>query len=152
MKKVLAVVIAIMFAFSMTAFAADKAADTKTAPAKDEQKMAPKKAAKKAAPKTITGEVKAVDAKANTITVKSTKQEKTITADEQMLKDIKAGDRVVVKYTEKDGKLTASSVKPAKAPKSAKKAEKKDEKKAEPAAKPAPDSKPAKKKKGVEGC
>ncbi len=149
MKKILAVMIAILFAFSMTtAFAAD----TKTAPAKDEQKAAPKKASKKAAIKSITGEVKAVDAKANTITVKSTKQEKTITADETMLKDIKAGDRVVVKYSEKDGKLTASSVKPAKAPKAAKKAEKKaemkDEKKAEPAAKTAP----AKKKKSVEGC
>jgi hypothetical protein len=43
-------------------------------------------------------------------------------AEDKMVKDIMAGDKVVVKYTEADGKNTAKSVKKA-AKKAAKKAE-----------------------------
>ncbi len=148
MRKILALIITLLFAFSLTAaFAADKAADTKAAPvpAKVEKKDETKKAA--ATKHQLTGEVKAVDAKAATITVKG-KKEITFAADEKMLKDIKAGDKVVVTYTEKDGKATATAIKAPKA-----KAEKKaDEKKVEPAAKAAEPAKDVKKKKGIEGC
>ena len=154
MKKILALIVSLMFAFSLTAaFAADKAADIKAAPAKEDKKAELKKAAEKK--HQLTGEVKAVDAKAATITLKG-KKEMTFTADEKMLKDVKVGDKVVATYTEKDGKATATGIKAAKV-KAVKKVEakkvetKKDEKPAEPAAKPA-DAKPAKKKKGVEGC
>jgi hypothetical protein len=76
----------------------------------------------------------------------------TFTADEKMLTDIKAGDKVVVTYTEKAGKATATAIKAPKA-KAVKKAEKKaDEKKVEPAAKAAEPAKDVKKKKGIEGC
>jgi|APFre7841882630_1041343.scaffolds.fasta_scaffold71357_1 Cu/Ag efflux protein CusF len=155
MKKILVLIVALLFAFSLAAaFAADKTADTKAAPApaKEEKKAEPKKVAEKK--HQLTGEVKAVDAKAATITVKG-KKEITFTADEKMLKDIKAGDKVVVTYTEKDGKATATGIKAAKAKgekKADKKEEKKDEKKVEPAAKPAEPAKTMKKKKGVEGC
>ena len=152
MRKIFSLIITLLFAFSLTAaFAADKAADTKAAPvpAKEEKKAETKKAA--ATKHQLTGEVKAVDAKAATITVKG-KKEITFAADEKMLKDIKAGDKVVVTYTEKDGKATATAIKAPKA-KAEKKAEKKaDEKKIEPAAKAAEPAKDVKKKKGIEGC
>jgi len=152
MRKILALIIALLFAFSLTAaLAADEAADTKAAavPAKEQKKAENKKVAEKK--HQLTGEVKAVDAKATTITVKG-KKEMTFTADEKMLKDVKAGDKVVVTYTEKDGKATATGIKAAKA-KAEKKAEKKtDEKKVEPAAKAGEPAKVMKKKGGVEGC
>lgn len=144
MKRILSLLVALMFAFSLTcAFAAEKAAETKAAPAKEAKKSAAKK-------HQLTGEVKAVDAKAATVTIKG-KKEMTFAAEEKMLKDVKVGDKIVVTYIEADGKATATAVKAAKA---SKKAEpKKEEKKAEPAAKPAaPESKPAKKKKSIEGC
>jgi microtubule-associated protein 1 len=155
MKKILVLIVALLFAFSLTAaFAADKAADTKAAPApaKEEKKAEPKKVAEKK--HQLTGEVKAVDAKAATVTVKG-KKEMTFTADEKMLKDVKIGDKIVVTYTEKDGKATATGIKAAKTKgekKADKKEEKKDDKKVEPAAKPAEPAKTMKKKKGVEGC
>jgi hypothetical protein len=156
MRKIFVLIVALLFAFSLTtAFAADKAADTKAAPApaKEEKKAEPKKVAEKK--HQLSGEVKAVDAKAATVTVKG-KKEMTFTADEKMLKDVKIGDKIVVTYTEKDGKATATGIKAAKV-KGEKKAEKKeekktDEKKVEPAAKPAEPAKTMKKKKGVEGC
>lgn len=138
MKKAIAIVISLMFVFALTSvsFAAAKkeaaAADKKEAPAKEE-----KKAEKKAAAKQITGEVTAVDAKANTITVKSKKAEVTVTVDDKTkfmpkgktMADVKAGEKVMVKYTEAEGKNTAKSVKIEAAKKA--KAEKKEEKKAE---------------------
>jgi microtubule-associated protein 1 len=152
MRKILALIIALLFAFSLTAaFAADKAVDTKAAPApaKEEKKAETKKVV--ATKHQLTGEVKAFDAKAATITVKG-KKEMTFTADEKMLKDVKVGDKIVVTYTEKDGKATATGIKAAKA-KAEKKADvKTDEKKVEPAAKTAEPAKAVKKKKGVEGC
>ena len=152
MKKISALIVALLFAFSLTAaYAADKATDTKAAPAKVEKKAEPKKAESK---HQLTGEVKAVDAKAATVTVKG-KKEMTFTAEEKLLKDVKVGDKIVVTYTEKDGKATASGIKAAKAKgakKAEKKVEKKEEKKEEPAAKPAEPAKTTKKKKGIEGC
>jgi ribosomal protein S1 len=173
-KKAIAIIVSVLFVFAITSlsFAAEEKkaapapAEKKAAPAKmeekkapmAEEKKAPAKAEKKAAAKTkqVTGEVAAVDMKANTITVKGKKAEVTVTCDDKTkvmmgkekkaCADVKVGDKVTVKSAEVDGKNVAKSVsihaaKPA--------AEKKMmEKKAEPM-KPAaekPAAKPAEKK------
>lgn len=93
--------------------------------------------AKKPRPKDYTGEVASVDAAAKTITIKKKDETKTFslaedakvsTADkkEAALADIKAGDKVHLKYREVDGKLVASRVGPPKPKKEDK--EKGDEK------------------------
>jgi len=147
MKKTIAIIVSLIFVLSFAglSFAADKPAvekkaepvkaEKKAAPAMEEKKAEPAKAEKKAAPakvKQVTGDVAAVDAKAKTITVKGKKGDVVIAADDKMMAGIIAGDKVVVKYTEADGKNTAKSVKKA-AAKAEKKAEPaKTEKKAEP--------------------
>ena len=108
-----------------------------------EKKEAPAAAAEmKKAPakvKQVTGEVKAVDTKAMTLTVTKkmkTKAEDTMVTvndktkimmgkDKKLLADLKVGDKVTVKYSEADGKMVAKSV-----------AIKTEEKKAETATKP----------------
>jgi len=130
MKKAIAIVLSIMFVFALTSatFAAEKKAG------KGMQVM---------------GEVTNVDAKANTITVKSKKKEVTVSVDDKTaimagkekktLADVKVGEKVKVMYSEVDGKMMAKSVHMM--------AEKKMEKKeAAPAAAPAPAPAPAKKK------
>ena len=114
MKKTIAIVLSLvlMFAFTAVTFAAEKAA----APA-EKKEAAP---AKKAAKKQVTGEVTAVDAKANTLTVKGKKGDVTVSTDDKTkvaagknkktLADVKVGDKVEVKFTEADGKNTASHV------------------------------------------
>lgn len=140
MKKLIAVVIALVFALTVSVAFAQQPAAKPAEPAKKAEPAKPAEPAKKAEGekkpakekvKSITGEVTAVDTVGKTITVKSKKQELTIGVTDEQVKDIKAGDKVVVKYTEKDGKLTAKSVKKvaAKAKKAEKKAEKKEEKK-----------------------
>ena len=146
MKKAIAIFVTVLFVFAMASlsFAAEekKAAP---APAPAEKKMEP---AEKAKVKQVSGEVKAVDMKAMTITVtkmmKGKAEETVVTVsdktkvmmckEKKMLADVKAGDKVTVKYTEAEGKNMAKSV----AIHEAKKAEpaKTMEKKAEPAAKP----------------
>lgn len=130
MKKIFALMIALMMvvAFGGSTFAeeAKKAAE----PAKT---VEPAKEVKKA-PKQLTGEVTAVDAKANTVTVKGKKGESTceVTADTKItagkeaktLADVKVGDKVECKHVEKDGKSVCKSLK-------IKTAEKKEEKKKE---------------------
>jgi len=160
-KKVLALIISVLFVFAVTtlSFAAEEKkaapapAEKKAAPAKMEEKKAPA-AAEKAAPvkvKQVSGAVAAVDAKAKTVTVKGKKGDVTAMVDDKTkimmdkdvktLADVKAGDKVTLKYSEADGKMTAKSIaiKPAEKmiEKKAEPAVKKMEKKAEPAAKPA---------------
>jgi hypothetical protein len=156
MKKVMMFVLAVVIsvAFVGTAFAqtpAPKAATEKPAVAMDKAKTEKPAAAteKKAVkPKThqFTGEVTAIDTAAKTLNVKGKKDEKAFDiANAKMKKEPAAGDKVVVKYTEADGKNVASSVTVAKAAKKAeakKEAPKKEEK--APAA-PAPAPAPAKK-------
>ena len=156
MKKTIAIVLSLvlMFAFTAVTFADEKAA----APA--EKKAAH---AMKAVKKQVTGEVTAVDAKANTLTVKgkkgdvmvSTDDKTTVMAgkDKKTLADVKAGDKVTVNYTEADGKNVAAKVAIKAAP--AKKEEKKEKAAAPaekaapaPAAAPAPKAAPAKKAAG----
>jgi len=132
MKKILAVVMALVFALTVTAAFAQQPAAKPAEPAKKAEPAKPAEPAKKPAKekvKSITGEVTAVDTVGKTITVKSKKQELTIAVTDEQIKDVKAGDKVVVKYTEKDGKLTAKSVKKAAAKKAEKKEVKKEEKK-----------------------
>lgn len=149
MKRYLMLAFAIVMGLSLvTVSFAQTPAAPKTTPAKPvvTEKAAPasaptpapapeKKADKKATKEKVrqyTGEVTAMDAAAKTLTVKGKKGEKTFdVTDVKMEKELKAGDKVMVKYTEKDGKMTANSVKAVKA---AKKAEKTETK---PADKPA---------------
>ena len=94
---------------------------------------APEKSMEKGAkPETVkstsaTGEVKSVDPKAGTLTVKSKDKDINLTAESKSTKSslekVKVGDMVKVSYTEKDGKMTATSIAAVKA----------SEKKAEPA-------------------
>ena len=153
MKKVLALIISLIFAFAVTAALA---ADAPKAAAPADKKAAPKteekKDAKKAKKATVTGEVIALDAKANTLTVKGPKKgdvaltanDKTmITAgkDKKTLADIKTGEKVAVEYTEADGKNTANKIDIKAAPA---KAEEKKPAAAAPAAAPkAEEKKPA---------
>lgn len=136
MKKVLALIVSAIFIISVAglSFAAEE--KKAAAPAKAEEKKAEKKAPAKV--KTVTGEVTAVDAKANTLTVKGKKGDVALSADDKTtvkvgkdkksLADVKAGDKAVVKYSEVDGKNVAKSIAvAAAAPK----------KEAAPAAKPA---------------
>jgi microtubule-associated protein 1 len=149
-KKFVAILVALMFAFAISTvtFAAEKPAEApKAAPApKAEEKKAepakaePAKTEKKAKAKTkqVTGEVAAVDAAAKSITVKGKKGDVTLMADEKLLKDVKVGDKVTAKYTEADGKMTAKSIKKAAAKAEKKEAKPAEPKKAEPAPAPAP--------------
>jgi len=142
MKKALLIVLAVLIsvAFMTTAFAQEK----KVEPKKDAPAAAPapapaKAEAKKEAPKVeeFKGVFVSADAKAKTLVAKDDKAE--VTFNVNKIAKFAAGDKIVVKYTEKDGKKVASSVK--KAP-----AEKKVEtKKDAPAAAPAPAPAPAKK-------
>ncbi len=148
MKKAMAIIVAVLFAFAITSlsFAAE---EKKAAPAPAEKKapMAVEKVEKKAPAKvkTVTGEVAAVDAKAGTITVKGKKAEVTVTCDDKTkvmmgkekkaCADVKVGDKVTVKSHEVEGKNVAKSVSIHAAKPAEKKMEKKEkaEKKAEPA-------------------
>lgn len=124
MKKILAVVMALVFVLTVSVAFAQQPAAKSAEPAKPAESAKPAEKPAKEKVRSITGELIAVDTVGKSITVKSKKQELTIGVTDAQLKDIKAGDRVVVKYTEKDGKLTAKSVK-----KAEKKAEKPAEKK-----------------------
>ena len=66
----------------------------------------------------VTGEVTSVDAKAGTFTVKAKDKEINLVADSKStkaaLEKLKVGDMARVSYTEKDGKMIASSVRASK--------------------------------------
>jgi Cu/Ag efflux protein CusF len=139
MKKTIAIIVSLIFVLSFAglSFAADKPAAEKAEPAK----AAPVKV------KQVTGDVAAVDAKAKTITVKGKKGDTVVTCDDKTkimmgkdvktIADVKVGDKVSVKFSEADGKMTAKSVAIKAAEKKAEPAKKtepaKAEKKAEPA-------------------
>jgi Cu/Ag efflux protein CusF len=127
MKKIIAIAVALIFvlAFTAASFAAAKV-------------------------HSVTGEVTAVDAAAKTITLKAKKGEVAISVvektsikegkEKKSLADVKAGDKVTVKYTEADGKMTAKTVEIKGA---MMKQENKMEKKAAPAQAPAAPAKKA---------
>ncbi len=127
-KKLLSFLIALAFAFSVSTTFAQVSKPMETKPAEPPKKTAPAKPAEvaKEKVKVITGEVTAVDPVGKTIKVKGKKEELTIGVTEKQIKDIKEGDKVTVKYVEKDGSLVAKSI--VKAKKIEKKTEKKTEK------------------------
>jgi hypothetical protein len=96
------------------------AAATEGAPPKDAapsgaKKPAEKKAktTKQARPQRLKGEITALDAEAGTVSVKSTKEEKsflTQDAARDSLEVLRVGERVRVIYLEKDGKSVATSL------------------------------------------
>jgi phage baseplate assembly protein gpV len=124
MKRYLMFAFAVVIGLSLvTVSFAQTPAAPKAAPAVSEKAPAapatpapaPEKKAAKEKVLKFKGQVAAFDAAAKTLTVKGKDGEKAfdVTA-VKMAKEPKAGDKVVVKYTEKDGKMTAKSVKLAK--------------------------------------
>jgi len=126
----LSLAVLITLAFAGLSFAQATPA-TPAKPATPPEKMAPKKE-EKAKTTGVTGEVVSVDAKAGTLTVKAKDKEMSFTAEtkgaKKQLEKVKAGDRVRVSYTEKDGKRIARSVTMAKGEAKAKGMAKKEEK------------------------
>ena len=109
MLKVLVIALTAL-AFSGAGFAADTAA--------------PKTEMKAEKPKAMsaTGAVTAVDAKAGTLSVKTKDKDLDLTATSKAksaLGKVKVGDMVKVSYTEKDGKMNASSLSVVKSPSTA---------------------------------
>jgi hypothetical protein len=116
-----------VLAFPPMISAAEKQAAQPCAPVME------KKASEKPKAKSATGDVVSADAKTGMLAVKVKDKEMSFAAEsktaKQALEKVKAGERVTVSYTEKDGKMIATSVKAAKTT-TAKKAEpKKEEKK-----------------------
>jgi len=154
MKKALMIALALLIsvAFVTTVFAQAKPAEKPAATDKPVMKVdKPVKAEKaekpaKAKGKAFAGEV--VKAEATALVAKDKKGEMTFDVSGvkgYKAEDYKAGDKVVVKYAEKDGKNVASAIKKA-PPKKEKKVEKKEAPiKAEPAKPATPPAPPAKK-------
>ncbi len=138
MKKAIALVVSLLFAIAVSGLSiAQEKKEAAPAPAKEEKKMDEKKHAKKSG-HYIHGEVTAVDAAANTLTVKGKKGEVTLTIDDKTkfhkgktLADVKVGDKLSVKYAEKDGQMVAKSIMMKKAHHHKKKEMKQEEKKEE---------------------
>src|SRR6266404_3154739 len=113
MIKVLVIALTSL-AFSDVSFAQAKPATPATPAAPAMEKQTEMKS-EKAKTNRISGEVTSLDAKAGTFAVKSKDKEINLTADSKSTKDalekLNVSDKVRVSYTEKDGKLIASSVK-----------------------------------------
>lgn len=114
MKKILSVVLSLIFVFAVTVMAF--AAETK-----DEAAAVPVIEKKEAAKRVqVTGEITVLDAVAKTFTVKGKKGDVNLSVNDKTkikageetktLADLKAGEKVTVKYTESDGKNTAKSI------------------------------------------
>ena len=104
MLKVLVIALTAL-AFSGVSYAAD------TATKSDMKAEKPK--AEKPKPVTATGEVASVDSKAGMVTVKTKDKDLNLTTTSKAktaLGKVKVGDTVKVTYTEKDGKMVASSI------------------------------------------
>ena len=100
MKRAIALVVSVIFILSFVGFASA----TKDKECKKEKMY-------------ITGEVTAVDATAKTLTIKGEKGEVALTTSDKTrfakgksLADIKVGDKMTAKYSEKDGKMMAWKV------------------------------------------
>jgi Cu/Ag efflux protein CusF len=133
MIKVLVIALTSL-AFSSVSFAQAKPATpaTPTTPAAPAMEKS-----EKAKTNRLTGEITSVDVKAGTFTVKGKDKEINLVADSKSTKaeveKLKVGDTVRVSYTEKDGKMIASSVRAESKSKAAKpdKAMEKTDKKSE---------------------
>lgn len=105
MKKAIALIVSLLFVFTVAGLSLA-----------EEKKMDETKHTKKAG-HYVHGEVTAVDAAANTLTIKGKKGEVTLTIDDKTkfhkgkdLADVKVGDKLTVKYSETDGKMVARSI------------------------------------------
>ena len=133
MIKILVVALTTL-SFSALGFAQAKPATpaTPATPAAPATEKKTEMKSEKAKTNRITGEVTSLDAKAGTFAVKEKDKEIKLTADSKSAKSalekLKVGDMVRVSYSEKDGKMIASSVK-AEAKTAAAKPEKATEKK-----------------------
>ena len=118
MKNALRILIVALtvVAFGGVSFAQEKKASpaTPATPASPSTEKKTEMKSEKAKTGRITGEVTSVDAKAGMLTVKAKDKETSLTADSSSAKNalgkVKVGDRVRVSYTEKDGKMVASSI------------------------------------------
>lgn len=116
MIRILAVALTTL-SFSTLGFAQTKPATpaTPSTPAAPAMEKKTEMKAEKAKNTRITGEVTSLDTKAGTFAVKENDKEVKLTANSKSAKDalskVKVGDMVRVSYTEKDGKMIASSVK-----------------------------------------
>ena len=118
MKKVIALLVAMLFALSVVGLAI--AAEKKEAAPAEKKEAAPAQEKAPVKVKQVTGEVTAIDAAAKTLTVKGKAGEVALTADDKTtvkigkekktLADVKVGDKVTVKYAEMDGKNVAKSI------------------------------------------
>ena len=152
-KKTLMIVLAVLLsiAFVSTTFAQQKPAPAseKATVAPEKPAAAPEKAAKTEKPAkakdkgTFAGEVTNVNAAEKTISVKDKRGEVTLdVADAKYgknlkMEDIKVGDKVVVKFETKGGKMTAMHINKAVKKATTEKKEAKPEEKAVPAPAPA---------------
>ena len=119
MKKVLMMVLTVLisvafvtvvFAQAPAAGTPEKKTTTTTTTTTPEKKETTTKTTKSKA-MVCSGEVTNMDTAAKMMTVKSTKGDMTFDVSSVKMKgEAKAGDKVTVKYTEKDGKMMASSV------------------------------------------
>jgi len=130
MKKALMIALALMISVAfVTTVMAQPTPDAKPAAA-PEKAPAPAKAVKAKA-QIFKGEFVSMDAAAKTMVAKNDKGDMTFdVAGVKKMPDLKAGDKIVVKYAEKDGKNVAKMV--------AKEKAKKPKKEVKPAPAPAP--------------
>ena len=107
------VVVLITVAFSGISFAQAKPATPATPATPPAPAMEKKTESEKAKTTRITGEVTSVDSKTGMLTVKTKDKETNLIADSNAkgaLGKVKVGDMVKVTYTEKEGKMLASSI------------------------------------------
>jgi hypothetical protein len=122
MKKTITIIVSLMFLFSVAGFclAAEKVTGQKEVKA---QTAMEEKSVEKQVPvkiKHIAGEVTAIDAMAGTLKVKNKKQELSLSTDnktiirmgkeKKTLADLKAGNKVIVKYEDVKGVNLAKSI------------------------------------------
>jgi hypothetical protein len=156
MKKLMSIIVSILFALSLTGLCfAQAPAPTAAEP---EKKVEEKKAPEKGAWRVLkalkvkgtgwAGEIVSVDAAAKTVVAKNKKGEMTFDVSEAKFakhvkfENLKAGDKIALKYEEKDGKNMATGVAKQKHKHHKhKKAEKKAEEPATPATPAAPEKK-----------
>lgn len=120
MKRVIALIVAMIFVLSVSGLALAAEQKKEAAPAEKKEEAAPAEKKAPAKVKQVTGEVTAVDAAAKTLTVKGKAGDVALTADDKTtvkigkekkaLGDVKVGDKVTVRYTEMDGKNVAKSI------------------------------------------
>jgi FlaG/FlaF family flagellin (archaellin) len=120
MKKTITVVLSLLFILAVTTvtFATTAEKEKKKEVATEKKTEAAHE--KKVVEKHVAGDITAVDANAMTVTVKDKKGDVTVTVDnttdikigkdKKTIADLKAGDKVKIKYHEADGKNTAKSI------------------------------------------